>query len=231
MLPFILLISGLLDAAMFLVMVLMHATRKTSLLITLYVVQSLLVACFFVAAGIEESSSFLFIVAGVTVLTKAILVPVLYSRVMRRLGAHFASATYLDTPWTLVVLFAIAVLSYSVVHISAPGIPFAGTSPVLAYAPLHLAGILATLFLAVNRKEAFSQVVALLALENWVVFVAALAGFHQTLALELAVTLETVVLVVISAVFMTMVHEKFGSLDISKMTHLSERDDESHPLP
>lgn len=229
MLPLIVLIGGLLDAGMFLLMVLMHATRKTALLLALYVAQSLLVACFFIVAAVEESSSFLCIVAGVTVVTKALLVPILYRRVMRRLGAHFTSGTYLDTPWTLVVLFAIAVLSFSVVHMSAPNTLFATVSPVLAYAPLHLAGILATLFLAVNRKEAFSQVIALLALENWVVFVAALAGFHQTLALELAVTLETIVLVLISVFFMTMVHERFGSLDISKMTHLSERD-EPQPL-
>ncbi len=229
MLPTLMFISGTLDAGMFLLMVLMHATRKTSLLITLYVLQSLLVACFFVIAAIEESSPFLFVVAGVTILTKALLVPVLYRRVMRRLGARFASDTYLDTPWTLVVLAGIAVLSFSVVRMTMPGALFSTVSPVLAYAPLHLAGILATLFLAVNRKEAFSQVIALLALENWVVFVAALAGFHQTLALELAVTLETIVLVLISVFFMTMVHERFGSLDISKMTHLSERDEpETH---
>lgn len=221
----ILFIGGFLDAGMFLLMVLMHATRKTSLLISLYVIQSVLVACFFVVAAVAESSPFLYVVALVTVLTKAVLVPILYRRVMHRLGARFASDTYLDTPWTLAVLAGIAVLSFSVVRMSTSDALFSTVSPVLLYAPLHLAGILATLFFAVNRKEAFSQVIALLALENWVVYVAALAGFHQTLALELAVTFETIVLVLISVFFMTMVHQRFGSLDISKMTHLSERDE------
>lgn len=226
MIPFIVLIGGLLDAGMFFLTVTMHATRKTSLLLTLYVIQSILVASFFVVTAVEQSSPFLYVVAGVTVLSKVLLVPILYQRLIHRLGTRFASGTYLGTPATFVVLFAIAVLSFSVVHTSSPiGAVFASTSTALGYAPLHLAGILATLFLAMNRKEAFSQVIALLALENWVVYVATLAGFHQTLALELAITLETVVLAFISVFFLTLVHERFGSLDISKLTHLSERDE------
>ncbi|MBP9760008.1 MAG: hypothetical protein KBD24_01425 [Candidatus Pacebacteria bacterium] len=229
MLPLVLFVGGILDVGMFLLMVCMHATRKTTLLLTLYIVQSVLVASFFVVTAVEQGSAYLYVVAGVTLFTKAVLVPILYRRVMRRMGARFSSDTYLDTPWTLVVLCAIAVLSFSVFAGSISDVRFATVSPILAYAPLHLAGILATLFLAVNRKEAFSQIIALLALENWIVFVASLAGFHQTLAIELAVTLEMIVLVVISALFIAMVHDRFGSLDISKLTHLSERDEPHTP--
>jgi hypothetical protein len=40
------------------------------------------------------------------------------------------------------------------------------------------------------------------------------------------VTLEIVVLIVIATIFMGLVFERFGSLDISRMTHLSERDEQ-----
>lgn len=221
---FLLTVSGVLDGAMFLLTVFMHTTRKTAILLTLYTVQSFLVACFFALTALGQGTTYLYLVAGMTLLIKVILVPLFFFRLMRRMGTRFASDSYLDTPWTLVVLCVLALFSFSILHLQS-GTPFTATSPILAYAPLHLAGILATLFLAVNRKGAFSQIIALLALENWVVFVGSLAGFHQPLAVELAVTLEIVVLVVISATFMAMVFDKFGSLDISKMTHLSEREE------
>jgi hydrogenase-4 component E len=217
--------AGLFDIGMFLLTVFMHTTRKTAQLLTLYMIQSFLVASFFAVTAISQGGSYLLIVAALTFLIKVIAVPLLFSRLMRRLGARFSSDTYLNTSWTLAVLFALSLFSFSALH-TLPGAQFGEVSPILAYAPLHLAGILAALFLAVNRKEAFSQIIALLALENWVVFVAALAGFHQTLAVELAVTLEIIVLIVIAATFMVMVFERFGSLDVSKMTHLSERDEQ-----
>lgn len=224
MTPIALSIVALLDVGMFLLMFFMHTVHKTSLFLGAYVAQSLLVASFFLLAALDASDPLLWIVAGMTVAVKAVLVPMLYLRVTRRLDARFVSDTYLDTPWTLAVLVAIAVLAISVVRVSAPGALFMTPSSVLGYAPLHLAGILAALFLAINRKGALSQAVALLALENWVVFVASRAGLHQTLALELAIMLETLVLVFTTTFFMTLVHQRLGGLDISKMTHLSERE-------
>lgn len=215
---------AVLDVGMFLSVLFMHAVHKTSLFLGAYVVQSLLVACYFVLAAREGHDPLLWAVVGVTVLVKAVVVPWLYLRATRRLDARFVSDTYLDTPWTIAVLVVIAVLAVSVVRTSVPDILFSTTSSTLGYAPLHLAGILTALFLAVNRKGALSQAIALLALENWVVFVASRAGLHQTLALELAIMLEAVVLVFTTIFFMTMVHQRFGSLDISKLTHLSERD-------
>lgn len=210
---------------MFLITVSMHATRKTSFLLALYVAQSVLVAGLFLVSAVTFGGTYLYVIAIVTLLTKAVLIPILFSRLLRRVFAKGASDTYLNTPVTLSVLVLIALFSFSAMHLSIPHAQFSTIQTALGFAPLHLAGILAALFLAVNRKEAFSQIIALLALENWVVFVATLAGFHQTLAVELAVTLEIVALIVIAITFMAMVFERFGSLDISRMTHLSERDE------
>jgi hydrogenase-4 component E len=165
-------LSGVLDMGMFLLTVLMHASRKTALLLTFYVAQSILVVSFFALKAFELGAPYLYMVALLTAVVKMVLVPVLFFRLIRRFGARFASDTYLSTPVTFAVLFILALFSLSALHASLPGTQFTTVSPVLAYAPLHLAGILSALFLAVNRKEALSQIIALLALENWIVFVA-----------------------------------------------------------
>ncbi len=217
--------TGILDVGMFLLTVSMHAARKTATLLGLYILQSLLVTLFFVASAYEQEVSYLYVVAGITFLIKVVLIPVLYTRLLRRLQMSFASDTYLTTPWTFVGIFGIAVLSFAALHATLPAMHFGTLSPVVEYAPLHLAGILSALFLVVNRKAAFSQIIALLALENWIVFVASLAGFHQPLAVEVAVTLEIVVLTIIASTFILTVFERFGTIDISKMTHLTEVDE------
>ncbi len=225
MLHVLLTLAPVIDIALFVVAVLMHAVKKTSLLLALYFFQSLIVCWLFVSLAFGTGNSSLYLVAAVTFCIKVLLVPYLLVRTLRQLKTPFASDTYLDTPLTFVVVVCIAFFALALFDKVQPGVSFTALIPAAQLVPLHLAGILTTLFLAVNRREAFSQIIALLALENWIVLVAAHMGFHQELAIELTILFEVVLFALVAATFMAMVYRHLGSIDVSALTHLTDRDD------
>ncbi len=223
-----------LDMVMFLLTVFMHTMRKNEILVSLYLLQSLALSIFLTAtsfegnllSGIPENFDlFLFFAAGLTLIVKVIFAPALFFRLTKRYRYYFSSDTYLDTPWTLVSALVISFFSYFLMSLHLPSANFASVSPILGYSPLHLAGILLSLLLIVNRKDALSQILGILALENWIVFIAALSGLRHTFGLELAITFDILVWIIIALAFIAMVERHFGSMNVSGMTHLKEEDD------
>jgi hydrogenase-4 membrane subunit HyfE len=215
------LLFAIVDIGFFLATIFMHTTKKNGALITLYLVQSLLLSVFLFASALRDGDNFLFAAAAVTFVIKVVLTPAFFYRFTAKNRLFFTSDTYLSTSLTLCVIFALSIFSYSVIF-KTPS--FNVVHPGVLYAPLHLAGLLIALFVTVNRKGPFAQIVGILTLENWVVYIAALTGFRQTFGLDLAITFEITVWLAIAVIFVMLLKRHFGTLDMISMTHLKEGD-------
>jgi hydrogenase-4 membrane subunit HyfE len=214
-------LSAVVDIGFFLVTIFMHTTKKNGALVTLYLLQSFLLAIFLFYSAIKGGDKFLLYAALVTFAIKVVLTPAFFYRFIEKNKLFFASSTYLSTSVTLSVIFGLSIFSYSAVF-QAPS--FNAVSPAIGYAPLHLAGLLIAFFVTVNRKGAFAQIIGILTLENWVVYIAALTGFRQTFGLDLAVTFEIVVWLAIAITFILLLKRHFGTLDVVGLAHLKERE-------
>lgn len=212
-------LSAVVDMGFFLVTIFMHTTKKNGVMITLYLLQSLLLSVFLFSSAIKVGDHFLLYAAILTFLIKVILTPAFFYRFTAKNRLFFASNTYLSTSLTLCVIFGLAIFSYSSVFQSPS---FNAISPAIGYSPLHLAGLLIAFFVTVNRKGAFAQIIGILTLENWVVYIAALTGFRQTFGLDLAITFEILVWLAIAITFVMLLRRHFGTLDMVSMTNLKE---------
>ncbi len=213
--------SAVVDIGFFLATIFMHTTKKNGALITLYLAQSFLLSVFLFFSAVKESDHFLLYAALATFIIKAVLTPAFFYRFTAKNRLFFAPKTYLSTSLTLCVIFGLSIFSYAAVF-QTPS--FNAVAPSIGYAPLHLAGLLNALFITVNRKGAFSQIIGILALENWVVYIAALTGFRQSFGLDLAITFEITVWLAIAVIFVMLLKRHFGTLDMVSMTHLKEGD-------
>lgn len=213
------LISAITDIGFFLATIFMHTTKKNGALITLYLLQSFLLSVFLFSSAIGEGDRFLLYAATVSFIIKVILTPAFFYRFIGRNRLFFASDTYLSTSLTLSVIFGLSIFSYSAVFQSPS---FNAISPAIGYAPLHLAGLLIAFFITVNRQGAFAQIIGILTLENWVVYIAALTGFRQTFGLDLAITFEILVWLAIAIIFIMLLKRHFGTLDVMGLSHLKE---------
>jgi len=72
----------------------------------------------------------------------------------------------------------------------------------------------------INRKGALSQMIGVLSLENSIVSFAFTAGLEQKPGLELGITFDIFVWIIIATVFVSMVYKKFKTLDVTEMSRL-----------
>lgn len=207
-----------LDLVAFLAIIGMHLVKKNANLIRLYALQSAVVAALLSGVGLIEEKQSLLWVGLLTFVIKAILAPVFFSRLMRRFGAQFTASSYLSAPLTLLGLMGLVMLAYSRVFM-----PLGTLIPeMLGSLSLNLAIVFISIFLMINRRGAFSQMIGILSLENGIVLLAAFIGIEQPLALEIGIIFDIVVWIAIGSAFISMIHRQFGSLDTAEMKNLTE---------
>lgn len=207
-----------LDLIAFLATIVMHVIKTNRNLIRLYLLQSLVVGIFLLSLGLTEGNNGLIFVAGLTLLIKVVLAPIFFSRLVRRYGTRFTVNNYLSTPLTLIVLTALVLFSYSRVFL-----PLSILVPeALGLFPLNLAVILISIFMLINRRGAFSQMIGILSLENSILLLAAFIGIKQPLALEVGIIFDIVIWMIIAQVFISMIYKQFGSLNVTQMKRLIE---------
>lgn len=207
-----------LDLIAFLATIALHLVKTNRNLIRLYLVQSLMVAGFLFWIGLVEDDRSLIIVALLTLGIKTVVAPIFFSRLIRQYGARFTVNNYLSTPLTLVVLMALVFFSYSPVF--GPLGMLMPEGPGLL--PVNLAIILMSIFMLINRRGAFSQMVGILSLENGILLLASFVGIRQSVALEMGIIFDIVIWMIIAQVFIAMMYRQFGSLNVTQMKHLIE---------
>lgn len=207
-----------LDLIAFLATIGLNMVKTNRNLIRLYIIQSLVVTAFlFLLAGAEANRGLL-VVALLTLCVKVIVAPLFFTRLVRRYGSRFTVNNYLSTPLTLIALMALVLFSYSQVFE-----PLALLVPeAFGVLPLNLALILLSIFMLINRRGAFSQMIGVLSLENSIVLFASFIGIRQTVALEMGIIFDIVIWMIIAQVFISMIYRQFGTLNVTKMKRLIE---------
>jgi hydrogenase-4 component E len=168
--------------------------------------------------ALREMNFLLLLAAMLTLSIKAIFAPYFFFRLIKRHEMTFTSNTYLSLPLTLIVLSLLAGLSYSSVFQPLVNLAGGNTHAI----PLALAAIFASIFLSINRRGALSQIIGVLSLENGIVALTSFLGIAEASGLDIGVSFDIGVWVVIAALFLSMMYKQFGSLDVSKLKELKE---------
>ena len=207
-----------LQIVIFATAVFMHLTKKNSSVVRLYIAQSSAVALLLLLPAVEESSKLLIIAIASTIAVKLLIAPYFFFGLIRKHRLKFAVSTYLNTPITLLVIAALVALTRTEVFLPLGHLVPDGNSLLL----LDVATIMISLFLCINRKGALSQMLGILSLENGIVSFALSAGLEQNPGLQLGITFNILIWIVIATVFISMIFRQFGSLDVTAMKKLTE---------
>ncbi|MBI4088432.1 hypothetical protein HY418_03605 [Candidatus Kaiserbacteria bacterium] len=205
------------SALVFLLGLTMNLVRKNTTMLSLYVLQSLACAAALIALAYSEGNAGLLYSGVLTLLVKGIMAPTFLSRMIRKYSAHFSAASYLSIPLTLIVMAITTAFTYALVSPALAG--YAGTE-----VPLLLAAVFSSLFLMINKRGVLGQIVAILALENGIVLLAAFMGLQHSFALEFAIAFDIAAWTAIATVFLGMMHRQFGraDTDVRMMSKLTE---------
>ncbi|MEV0718629.1 hypothetical protein [Asanoa sp. NPDC050611] len=189
-------------------------------MIRLFALQGAALAAIVAILGIHEHSLELILVAvGLGALRAAVL-PYL---AWRALGDSPAEARetrpVVNVAASLLAAAALTLLAYAVTR---PLVAMLGTSPASTILPAALAVALIGFFTLVTRRRALSQVVGFLLLDNGITATAFLAAAGVPLIVELGVSFDLLLIVLVLQVLTTRLRTTFGSSDLDELRELHD---------
>ncbi len=160
----------------------------------------------------------LYISALLTLVLKAMLIPWMLHRLVRRLALE-RHAEELHRP-ALVIMAAVALVIFSywlVIPIVEQELVF--TRNIVA---ISLAAVLIGLLMMASRPQAVLQVLGFMAMENGLFLAAVSATGGMPLVVELGVAFDVLVAMVLFGVFFLQIRESIDSLDVDRLNRLTE---------
>jgi hydrogenase-4 component E len=184
--------------------------------IRLYGVQSLLLGVVAATIAFSAGRSDLYVTAALTVTLKGMLIPWFLMRVIDRIGIHREIEPFMNVPASLLVCLGLTVIGYRV----STGFPEGegGVSHHLIGVALSM--LLIGLFLMVTRKKAITQILALLTVENAVFLVAVGVTSGMPLVVEMGISFDVILAVLILAILVHRIVDRFESMDVSRLSKL-----------
>ena len=196
----------------------MLAQRRVLQLINLFALQGLTLCLSTVVAAVTTGQSHLYWSAALTLVLKAILLPWILHRLVRRLQVKGEVESLINIPTTMLVGIGLVIIAFNV------ALPISQLSHTITRGTLGIA--LATVMLAflmmITRQKAITQVVGFLSMENGLFLAATSATYGMPMVVELGIALDVLVGVIILGVFFFQIRDQFDSLDIRHMERLKD---------
>lgn len=207
-----------LSGIVFLTIVYLNITKKNFEAVLAYGVQSFVIVAVLLNSFFETGSFGLLLIILLTLFVKVILAPVFFIRLIQKHELTFSASTYLNTPLALIIIAGLTGVAHSEKFAPLTGI-IPAHQALLAFV---LSSIFLSLFLIINRKGGLSQIIGILSFENSIVIFAIFAGLEQSATLQFGIIFDIFVWLAIATIFISMIYEHFGSLDVTSMRHLRD---------
>jgi hydrogenase-4 component E len=162
--------------------------------------------------GHIQAAPHLYITALIALVLKAIIIPVALRRMVVRLGIHRSIETVVGIGPTMLLGMALVALSMVVMlKATATADPLARED--LAFA---LSVVLLGLLMMVTRRNAVSQVVGFMSLENGLVL-AATGAKGMPLVVEFSVAFSILIAFIVIGIFLFRIRERFDTVDLQAL--------------
>jgi hydrogenase-4 component E len=159
-----------------------------------------------------QGAPHLYITALIALALKAVVIPVALRRIVVRLGIHRTIETVVGIGPTMLAGMSLVALSMVVMlKATAQAAPLARED--LAFA---LSVVLLGLLMMVTRRNAVSQVIGFMSLENGMIL-AATGARGMPLVVEISIAFSVLIAFIVIGVFLFRIRERFDSVDVSAL--------------
>lgn len=205
-------IAHLLGGGLLLVSFMLLYQDRLYALLNVYALHALVLSLSVAWQAFIQDAPHLYVTAAIALVFKAIVIPVVLHRIIRRLGIHRDIETVVGVGPTMLAGMALVALSLVVMlRVTPQADPLARED--LAFA---LAVLLLGLLLMITRRNAVSQVVGFMSLENGLVF-AATGAKGMPLVVEISVAFSIVIAFIVIGIFLFRIRERFDTVDIGAL--------------
>ncbi len=205
--------------AMLLTAVLILWRRELSSIIAVFGLQGVALAATVALIALQEGSAELAAVAAVVLVLRAGVLPWLLRRTLAEAGPNRRETKPLvNVVTSLLVAAGLTLLAYAV----AQPLVDLDPSPTGHAIPAALAVALIGFFVLVTRRLALSQLVGFLLLDNGITAVGILTTAEIGLVVELGISLDVLLVVLVLQVLKSRIREAFGRTDIDELRELHD---------
>ncbi|MFD2053567.1 hydrogenase-4 component E [Mesorhizobium calcicola] len=205
-------IAHLLAGGLVLVSFMMLYQDRLFALINVFALHAIVLALSVAWQAYIQDAHHLYVTAAIALIFKAIVIPVGLHRIIQRLGIHRDIETAVGIEPTMLAGIGLVALSMVLMlRVTPDADPLARED--LAFA---LSIILLGLLVMVTRRNAVSQVVGFMSLENGLVL-AATGAKGMPLVVEISVAFSILIAFIVIGVFLFRIRERFDSVDVGAL--------------
>ena len=210
--PLIYDVAHLLAGGMVLVSFMLLYQARMHGLLNVFALHAVVLALSVAWEALVQHAPHLFITAAIALVVKAIIIPVALHRIVRRLDIHRSVETVVGIGPTMLAGMGLVALSTTLMLRVTPGADALARQD-LAFA---LSVVLLGLLMMVSRRNAISQVVGLMSIENGLILAAAGAK-GMPLVVEISVAFSVLVAFIVIGVFLFRIRERFDTVDVQAL--------------
>lgn len=192
--------------------------RQLSALVGLLSAQGVLLGLLIGLLASREDGVELYVVGAGVLVLKGVVLPMVLRRALRTSGEARETQPLVNVPASILAASLLTLLAYAA---SGPVVDL-NPDPEVRAVPVGLSMVLIGLFILVTRRRAISQVVGFLLLDNGIAVTAFLLTAGVPVIVELAVSLDLLLLVLVLLVVTSHVRAIFGGTDIGELRELRD---------
>jgi hydrogenase-4 component E len=159
-----------------------------------------------------QAAPHLFVTTAIALLFKGIVIPVALHRIIQRLGIHREIETVVGIGPTMLFGIGLVALSMQVMLRVTPVADRLAREDVA----LALSVVLLGLLMMVTRRNAVSQVVGFMSMENGLIL-AATGAKGMPLVVEMSVAFSILIAFIVIGIFLFRIRERFDTVDIEAL--------------
>jgi len=205
-------VAHLLAGGLVLLSLIMLYQRRLYALLNVFALHAFLLALSVAWQAYVQAAPHLYITAAIALVFKAIVIPVALHRMIVRLGIHREIETVVGVGPTMLFGMGLVALS-TVIMLKVTGEADPLVREDLAFA---LSVVLLGLLVMVTRRNAVSQVVGFMSLENGLVL-AATGAKGMPFVVEISVAFSILIAFIVIGVFLFRIRERFDTVDVQEL--------------
>ena len=202
-------IAHLLAGGLVLVSFMLLYQDRLYALLNIFALHAVVLALSVAWQALVQDAPHLYVTAVIALIFKGIVIPLVLHRIIQRLGIHREIETVVGIGLTMIAGIALVALSIVVMlRVTADADPLAREDLALA-----LSVVLLGLLMLVTRRNAVSQVVGFMSLENGLVL-AATGAKGMPLVVEISVAFSILIAFIVIGIFLFRIRERFDTVDV-----------------
>ncbi|TLG78199.1 hydrogenase-4 component E [Methylocystis sp. B8] len=185
---------------------------RLSGLINIYTLHAVVLSLSVAWQAYYQDAPHLYVTAGIAVIFKAVIIPFSLRRIIERLRIHRTVEVVGGVGVTMLIGIFLTALSLVVM------LPATASADPLAREDIAfaLAIVLLGLLMMVTRRNAVSQIIGFMSLENGLILAA--AGAHgMPLVVEISVAFSILIAFIVIGIFLFRIRERFDNVDLFEL--------------